>query len=135
MTQQIDTSSRSEQRKFGLLMAAAITVLALIRWWHKGALPTAFLAVAAAFLVLGLLAPVLLRPIFVLWMRFSLVLNAVMTRVFLTLAYFLMIVPMALGARVLRKDLLNRAWDPGGTTYWEDPDDQPDEIDSYLNQF
>lgn len=133
----LDIADRKEQRKFGLLMAVAISVLGLIRWWLHGfgGLPWHFFAVAAVFGGLGLVAPGLLKPVFWAWMKFSEGLNWVMTRVLLTLAFFLLIMPTRLILVILRKDTLNRAWDPQAATYWQDPEEQPEEFDRYLNQF
>ena len=133
----IDTSSRKEQRKFGLVMAVAITAIGLFRWWLHGygPLPMRFFYVAAAFLVLGVIAPQLLRPVFIVWMKFSLAMNWVMTRVLLTVAFFLLILPTRLILIVARKDVLNRSWDPEAASYWEEAEDQPKEFDRYLNQF
>ena len=65
-----DTSSRVEQRKFGLVMAAAFCLLGLLRWaiHHFDVFPTRLFVVAAVFGVLGLVAPRVLQPVFVAWM-------------------------------------------------------------------
>lgn len=133
----VDTSSKKEQRNFGLVMAVAISVLGLIRWALHGfeQIPKGFFIVAAVFLVLGLVAPRVLRPVLIVWMKFALVLQWVINRVLLSLAFFLMIVPTRVILSILRKDPLNRAWDPNAASYWEEPEDQPAEFDRYLNQF
>ncbi|MCX5758909.1 MAG: hypothetical protein NTU83_10470 [Candidatus Hydrogenedentes bacterium] len=66
----LDSSSRTEQRKFGLLMAGVTTMVGLIRWALHGfaVLPVNFFGVAVAFLVLGLAAPPVLRPVLIVWM-------------------------------------------------------------------
>ena len=153
----VNISDKKEQRKFGLLMAIAIAVLGLIRWWWHGLgpLPLNFFYVAAAFAILGLIVPGVLKPVFFVWIRFSIALNWVVTRVLLTLAFFLMIVPTRIILRLAGKDPLNRAWRPEGEvvvvcdghdvdndsrvvtvdTYWEEPEEQPTEFERYLNQF
>lgn len=131
----IDYYSRSEQRKFGLTMAVAVAALGLVRWWLRGELPYVFFGVAAAFLVLGLIAPTLLRPLFRGWLAFALALNWVMTRVLLTLVYYPLIVPTGLAMRLMGKDPLKRERLPEDQSYWEEPDAQPEDVESYYNQF
>ena len=133
----IDTSDRKQQRNFGIVMAVAITVVGLIRWALHGfaALPMWFFYVAAAFLVLGLAAPRVLQPVLYVWIKFGLVMNWVMTRVLLTVAFFVLIVPTRAGLWIAGKDPLNRAWDPQAATYWEPAEEQPAELDRYRNQF
>ena len=137
----IDTSSRTEQRKFGLVMAAAISIIGLLRAAIRYALhgtlanPVWFFIVAAPFLVLGLLFPKALKPVFDVWIKFALVLNWIVTHVALTIVYFLIIVPMGLAMRLFSEDPLKRRWLPKTDSYWEPPEEQPEEFERYRNQF
>ena len=133
----VDIADKKEQRKFGLVMAVAITVLGLIRWWVHGfgGPPLYFFYVAAAFAILGLVTPPLLKPIFYLWIKFGLGMNWVMTRFVLLVAFWLMIVPTRILIRLFGTDPLKREFLPGAQTYWEDAEEQPETIDRYFNQF
>lgn len=135
----INTSDRREQRKFGLVMAAAILLLGMIRWLLHGMawgeFPAYFVIITSVFLVLGLVIPRALQPIFVLWTKLALVLNWVMTRVLLALAFYLMITPVRILVRIFGEDPLKRAWLPASESYWEPPEEQPKEFDRYRNQF
>ncbi len=137
----IDTSSRTEQRKFGLVMAAAIFILGLLRMAIRFALhgtfanPVWFFVVALPFLVLGLLWPRGLKPLFVVWIKFALVLNWIVTHVLLTIMYYLVIMPMGLMMRLFSEDPLKRRRLPQTESYWEEPEAQPEEFEGYLNQF
>jgi len=134
---EVNYSDKGEQRKFGIVMAVAITVLGAIRWALHGfhAFPKGFLIVAAVFLVLGIVAPRVLKPVLIVWMKFALAMNWVMTRVILTVAFFVLMIPAAMIMKLTGKDPLNRAWDPNATTYWEAPEEQPAELERYYNQF
>lgn len=133
----INTADKGEQRKFGLLMAAAITVLGLLRWAFHGfsGFPTYFFAIAAVFLVLGLLLPMALKPVFDVWLRFAVVLNWFMTRVFLSVAFYLLIVPIGVAMRLFGNDPMKRAFLPKGESYWEAPEDQPEAFNRYRKMF
>lgn len=133
----IDTSSRSEQRKFGLVMAAAIVVLGTLRWAFHGfaGFPMYWYSVAAVFLVLGLVAPPVLKPVFVLWMKLAVVLNWIMTRVFLGFAFYVLITPTRVCLRLFGDDPLKRAWKAPGESYWEEPEEQPQDLERCRQQF
>ncbi len=134
----LDTGSRAEQRKFGLLMAAAFAVLGLLRWGihHFTAFPVSFFVVAAAFAVLGLVVPRVLQPVFVVWMKLAEVLNWIMTRVFLTVAWYLIVTPTGLIMRLGRKeDPLKRTWLPKDATYWEPAEEMGEGVADFKNQF
>ena len=184
----IDTSDRTEQRNFGMVMAVALTLLAVLRWWHGGELPgyillavmtclaagmavptilsktaamwlrysvTAvalgaalllrvsysdgfplrLLIVAAAFLTAGAIAPAALKPILIVWLKVAIGLNWVMTRLLLSIVFFGMIVPFRICIRIFGKDPMKRARLPDAPTYWENPDEQPADIDRYFEQY
>jgi hypothetical protein len=132
----IDTASRSEQRKFGLVMAAAIVIFGLIRWAVHGfeAFPVYFFLVAIVFAVLGLAVPRALQPVFVVWIKFALVLNWLVTRILLTLSWVFMFIPVRVILRFASEDPLKRAWKQDGS-YWEEPEEQPEDFDRYRNMF
>lgn len=133
----IDTSSKKEQRKFGLVMAAAIVVLGLLRYALHGfsQFPLWFFVVAAIFAGFGLLWPRGLKPVFIGWIKFALVLNWIVTHLLLTIVYFLIIVPMGIVMRLFSEDPLKRKWLPKNESYWEMPEEQPEDFERYRNQF
>ena len=138
----VDTSDKKQQRNFGLTMAAAIAVLGLIRWgihWARtGTMPdwpVYFFAVAAVFLITGMAAPGVLRPVFAGWMKFAFGLNWLVTRILLTISFFGMITPVRFLIQWFGNDPLDREWKPDAATYWEDPDDPTPDAERYRKQF
>jgi hypothetical protein len=134
----IDTSNKTEQRKFGIVMAIAIVIIGVVRWaihGFAGGPPYYFMAVAAPFLVLGILFPKGLQPVFVLWMKLAVVLNWIMTRLLLSIVFYLMISPVRLVRFLFAEDPLKRKWLAQAASYWEEPEEQPEEFDRYRNQY
>lgn len=113
-------------RKFGRVMAGAFGVVALIIFWRSGWTQTPWVErfgiAAAAFLALSIVWPKALTPIEWAWMKLAMVLNYVMTRVLLTLVFFLAVTPVGLIFKLLGKDLLDRRFDPKASTYWVEPE-------------
>ena len=116
-------------------MAAAIIVVTLIHWLIRGHLVTWPFYISGAFAVLGLVAPMLLKPIFVVWIKFSLVLNWIVTRLMLSIIFYLMITPTGWIMRIFSDDPLKRRFDADAETYWEEPEDQPEDPARYENMF
>jgi len=138
----IDIKDKREQRKFGLVMGAAFAVLALVRMgfhrWSAGewAAPSYLLLdIGAVFALFGIFAPKGLQPVFWAWIKFAIGVNWVMTRFFLSIVYFILITPTRVVRALLGIDALKRKLDPGAATYWEEPDEQPDDPRRYLNQY
>lgn len=138
---EFDFKSKDEQRKFGIVMAVAIPVLGCIRTglhWYRGeevSFPVYFVAVGAIFLGLGLVAPKLLQPLLYVWIKFALALNWIMTRVMLSIVFYLMMTPGRLLIRIFGQDPLKRDWQADLDTFWETPEEAPREFDRYKDQF
>lgn len=110
--------STKELRKFGLVMTVPFAIIGGLMMWRGKALAPYFLALGGFFLVSGLLIPTILRPIEKAWMKFAEVLSVIMTRVILTLTFFLVITPLGLLMRMMGKDLLKMKRDPQAASYW-----------------
>ena len=78
--------------------------------------------IGGALVVLGLLVPAVLKPVYRVWMALAIVLGFVMTRVILSLIFFLAFMPIGLIWRVLRKDPMRRRLDPAVGSYWIEKD-------------
>ncbi len=120
-------SDKKALRKFGFVMAGAFFVIGgIVHWvnnfeWSQAV--DVLAVVSAVFLALALVAPRLLAPIEWAWMKLAMVLNFVMTRVLLTLVFFLAVTPIGLIFKALRKDLLGKRFDPKASTYWVGPEE------------
>jgi hypothetical protein len=103
-------------RGFGIVFAIFFTLIALlplrahhpVRWWG--------LPVAALFLGIALLQPVWLRPLNRIWTKLGLLLGRVVSPVVTGVVFFLVVTPIGLLFRILKKDPLRLA--PSAGTYW-----------------
>ena len=113
-----------ELDKKGLREFAIVTggVLALIfglflPWLFERAYPYWPWIVWAVLGSWGIIAPLSLRPIYIVWMKFALLLGKVTTPVILGVVFYLVFFPVAMIFRILRKDPMNRKLDENSTTY------------------
>ena len=109
---------RRELKKFGITVGiafAAFGVLFLIR--GKTFYPY-FLGVGGAFLLFGLLLPAALRPVHRVWMAAAYALGWFMTRLILTVLFFVIVTLFALIGRIIRRDPLNLKFRDGADSYW-----------------
>jgi saxitoxin biosynthesis operon SxtJ-like protein len=114
----------AEGRKFGLTLAAAFAVLALVAWWRGGArAPIVFGALAALFLLGGALLPTRLGPVQRAWMGMAHAISKVTTPIFMGVVYFLVITPAGLIRRLFGANALRAA--QGRTSGWVDRRDSP----------
>ena len=131
----LTTPSRSEVRKFGLLFAAIGGAAgAYLAWKGRGGYAIVW-GIAGLFLVTGLVLPVVLRPVYRVWMRFAALLGWINTRLLLTLFYVLIITPVGMAMRLFRKDLLDRKLDRDAASYWVRRDPTAADKHSYEHLF
>lgn len=110
--------NKDNLRKFGDTMFIALAVIGTILLMrHKQGYIWFYLAGTTLFLA-GLLAANLLKPIYILWMRFAFILAWINTHIILTLIFYLVITPFGLGMRLFKVDLLRRNIEKGGLSYW-----------------
>ena len=117
----VDTSTKA-LRSFSWVVGGVLLFIAAVVWWRNDWTVTTATyilgGVGAALIVLGLTAPALLKPIYRVWMALAVVLGFIMTRVILTITYYLIITPIGLLLRLFGKDPMQRRLDPEAPSYW-----------------
>ncbi|MFQ5601694.1 MAG: SxtJ family membrane protein [bacterium] len=124
-------------RKFGLTMAPAFFVLGLLIFFLGSKPEKAFWlwGIAVIFLTSGLIAPKILKGIYKIWMGLALLIGWVMSRVILSLLYYLAITPIAFFMRLIGKDLLDQKIDKNISSYWTVRENQEINIQKYEKLF
>ena len=111
-------SEKSDLRKFGitvgviLLYYRRVFILErqrVVRYihdhWHY-------------FIYFGIAMPVILKPVYWVWMIFATILGWLMTRVILILLFYVILTPIGLIARLFGKQFLDLKWDKSKGSYW-----------------
>lgn len=114
---QLKTDPRN-LRQFGLLVGGVFAVLGGWFWMRHRSFYPYFLAPGAALMMLGLVAPRVLKPVYIAWMTLAIVLGFIVSHVLLISLYYLVITPIGLLARLWGKDFLALKRDSAATTYW-----------------
>ena len=108
---------------------------AYLLFW-KGAWSGSLWMAVGAFLSMCRLVPPLFRVIYRLWIGFSVILGYFVSRIVLTVIFFLVITPTGLIMRMVGKDPMERKRDPTVSSYWIRKDDsQETSIERYEKQF
>lgn len=132
----VEVPQRVDLRKFGLVMAA---VLALVSGylWYKDAMDPAHVvfSVAGGFLIVGLVLPVVLTPIYFPWMWLARILAFVNTHLLLGFVFYTLFTFIGLGMRLLGRDPLDRKILPNSDSYWQRRESTLLSRAHYLRQF
>jgi hypothetical protein len=128
----IDRSSKA-LRRFGFVVGAvslSLGLLFLLR--HRNG--SALLTLGLLLIGLGAVAPRSLKYLHALWIGLSLLIGWVMTRVILTVVFFLVVTPIGLLQRLLGRSNVDLGFRTGADTYWQ-THKKPFAPADYRNQF
>jgi hypothetical protein len=120
-------------RRFGIMVGAALLLLGalLLAGGKAGGL---FLSIGMLLLLAAAFAPWVLRYIYKPWMTLAFALSWVVTRLILTLLFFLVVTPLGLLQRLCGKRPLEFRFRTGENTYWQARTTHPVPAD-YEKQF
>jgi len=115
----IPVLDRKGLREFGFTFGAIIAVLfgLLFPFLLDRDIPKWPWVILALFVFWALVAPMSLRPVYVTWMRFGLVMSRITTPLIMGLVFFLVVTPMGILKRLFGQDSMRRKWDESGHSY------------------
>jgi hypothetical protein len=118
-------------RKFGLVVMIGLGIIGLlVQFWFDNPSAATFIYFSGPVLGLPALSGTVIGlPGYWLWMGVAFVMGNFMSRVLLTLIYYVLITPIAIGRRLLGNDKL-RLRKPPVDSYWSDV-----EMDNDLARF
>lgn len=109
-----------KERSFGLSVGGVLLLVAAFLWWRGRLTNAQILAgIGAVLMLLGQTAPTLLKYPSAVWWKFAMILGYVNARIILTIAFLVVLTPIALIWRFIGRDPLaikKQHW-PGWSPY------------------
>ena len=99
-------NSNRDIRSFGITMGIILFIISGLLIYYNKEIYQIIGIIALTFVGLGLIIPVVLKPLYFVWMTFATILGWVMTRVILSLVFYLIITPIGLLTKLLGEDFL-----------------------------
>ncbi|PKN20260.1 MAG: hypothetical protein CVU71_00225 [Deltaproteobacteria bacterium HGW-Deltaproteobacteria-6] len=109
---------KSDWKKFGITMGIILALIGSYLLWKKNNYFEYLFFIAAAFLISGLMLPVVLKPVYKAWMALAVVMGFIMTKVIMAFIFFLIVTPIGLIARLTGKKFLDMKLDKTAKSYW-----------------
>lgn len=128
-------SSRSELKKFGITIGIVLLIIAAIMFYYNNNLYYYFAGGGLLLILLGFAAPIILLPLQKIWMILAVVLGFFMSRLILSILFYLVITPIGLIAKLFGKDFLDLKIDKSQKSYWHYRDKKPYEKIDTERQF
>tara|TARA_B100000902_G_C27091633_1_gene804114 strand:+ start:329 stop:739 length:411 start_codon:yes stop_codon:yes gene_type:complete len=127
-------TSKKDFRSFGITIGIILFIISCLLFYYDKESYRIIVIIASTFLGVGLILPVFLKPIYLVWMTFAVILGWVMTRLILSLVFYLIITPISLITRILGEDFLSLK-NNSSNTYWNNRNSSTELNQDYEKQF
>jgi membrane-bound ClpP family serine protease len=113
-------SDKKELRKFGITVGAVLVIIGFLFQlvWDNYTVYMILGSIGAVLLLHGVLFPKILLPVHKIWMTIAVILGFIMTRVILSILFYLVVTVVGLIARITGKDFLDIKIDRKKESYW-----------------
>ena len=107
-------------KNFGITMGAAFLVVAIVIALRHGYAKLFIPALLSTiFFILAFAMPILLKPIYIIWMKFAFILSWLNTRLLLMAIFYLIFTPIGVGMRLFGFDVLEKKIKKERQSYWQ----------------
>jgi hypothetical protein len=130
-----ETIQGSSNRTLGLTFGVVFLIVGLYPWMFGGPIRWWGVVASAAFVLVALLVPGVLRPLNTAWTRLGLLLHRITSPIVLGIMFFLVVTPTGFLMRLLGKDMLRLRMDRGAPSYWIERQPPGPKPDTLSNQF
>ena len=93
-------------RSFGITIGIILFIISSLLYYYNIPQYITIIYIAGFFISLGVIIPIILKPIYILWMIFAVMLGWLMTRLILSMVFYLILTPIGLITRLLGEDFL-----------------------------
>jgi hypothetical protein len=129
------TPQLPSNRSFGWTFTTVFILAGIYGLWRSSPALTWLLVAAALMALITVTRDTWLTPLNRAWMKFGMLLNAIVSPVVLGLIYFGVFTPVAIAMRLAGRDALSRAYDPAARSYWIKRDPPGPRDDSFRDMF
>ena len=113
----MDDIKVSSNRSFGIVFFIVFLLIATYPLLKSNDVRVWSLLISFGFLILGLMNSKILSPLNKLWFKFGLILGKIISPLIMGIIFFVVVTPIGVVMRVLKKDLLNLKYNQK-ETYW-----------------
>jgi multisubunit Na+/H+ antiporter MnhG subunit len=131
--EKLDTTPRY-LRIFFIRMSAAFAIVGTLFLLRHKSVYALFYSLSLLFMV-GIAAPVLLKPLYLFWMKLAFVIEWLVTRLIMAGIFYLVLTPLGLIIKLSGKDLLDRKIERDKGSYWKKNTSGPFDLKTYEKQF
>ena len=126
-------TSNKEVKNFGFTIGIILFLLSGLLMYYEKDWYQLTAIIAASFIVIGLTMPILLKPIYLFWMTFAIILGWFMTRIILSILFYFIISPIGFFRRIIILNPFTSKID--NDTYWNYRISKNEQNQDYQKQY
>jgi len=111
--------TKKDLRKFGLTVGGVLVVIAILLFYFERSSAVYFAVIGGLLFISGLVFPSILKPLNKIWMGLAVVLGFFMSRLILTVLFYLVLTPVSFFAKIVSKKFIILKYDKSVESYWE----------------
>ena len=128
-------SEKSDLRNFGITVGIILLIISGFLFWKEKESFQIFLAIGIILFLTAIALPSVLQPVYWIWMIFAIILGWFMTRVILSLLFYVVFTSIGLTLRFFGKQFLELRWDKSKESYWNFRTNEHLQKENYEKQF
>ena len=128
-------SEKSDLRNFGIIVGIILLIISGFLFWNEKETFQIFLVIGITLLLTAIAKPPFLKPVYWIWMIFAIILGWIMTRVILSLLFYVVFTSIGLTLRFFGKQFLELRWDKSKESYWNFRTNEHLQNENYEKQF
>jgi hypothetical protein len=111
--------SKKDLRKFGLTVGGVLLLIAALLFYFEKPSAIYFTIIGGFLFLSGLVIPQILKPLNKIWMGLAIILGFFMSRIIITVLFYLALTPISIIAKLVGKKFMILNFDRSAKTYWE----------------
>jgi len=128
--------TRKQVRTFGIGLIVILSIIAGLQiYLGRLEVSIGLFSACAVILVMLVLSPTILTPLYQLMLVVSKAIGVVMTPIVLGLVFYLVFAPVGILLRLVRRDILDRKFNINSGSYWKAKEATRDDLGRYERQY
>ena len=122
-------------RDFGILIGFILLIIAGILFYKERESYELIILLGIAFIGLGLGMPIFLKPFYLIWMVFAVILGWFMSRLILVILFYFILTPIGLVGKLFGHNYLGNNFNSSTKSYWNLIDSKSEINQDFEKQF
>ena len=129
------STDKSDIQKFGYTIGTILLIIAVFLVFKGKESYQYLIIISSFFFCFGLITPILLKPLYIIWMVFAVILGWFMTRLILIILFYFILTPIGLVGKLFGQNFLGNNFNSSSKSYWNLRDSKSEINQDYEKQF